>query len=506
MAPDLADHAYGHCLAVLLHPHLAEEAAREALRRGPRTATAVLAQARYLALAGGEGGEGGEVQVGPIDLGSAELTEVARQLTAGRPSVERAIVDLHGRHGLDRLRFARTLGLEPTTAAARAAAVAETWAASLDPALLARLGPGDCEGLAEVLAAGPPITTIESLLAVAPHVAGHVDGCEACRDRLRAMISVADLVSGIPLEAAPPTVRAVLQRSSRRRRRAAALPPPLEPDRGRRARRHLVAAAAVAGVVAAVAIAGTAMADHLSRASSADRVQALTKVPAVDALAVDRATISVPGGTFVLMNLSGRLLHWRADSPVGWLSLDPSSGNLQPRGQARLRARLQGGAPEGQATVVVAITGDDGSVTAVRATTTIGGAGLPDVATSISQCVVTATAEAPQGIAEVVLHWQLLPPLSSGPPGAGPPTSLRLVPRSMDPSAPPPTTAGTGPAPAAARAPAAEHILAMAKGDTGYTAALPAQSTPIQWWVVAAGNGGDQVDTPTQVLAPGSCR
>jgi hypothetical protein len=494
MAPDLADHAYGHCLAVLLQPHLAEEAAREALRRGARTTTSVLAHARDVALAGT-----GEVPDSAVDLSTAELTEVARQLTASRPPVERAIVDLHGRHGLDRLRFARSLGLRPTTAAARAAAVAETWAATLDPALLARLGPGDCEGLATVLAAGPATSTLEALLAVAPDVAGHVAGCEACRDRLRAMISVADLISGIPLETAPPEVKAVLRGSGRRRRRPAALPPPLEPDYGRRARSRLVVAGAVMAVVAAVAVGGTAMANHLRRASAADRVQALTKLPATDALAVDRATISVPGGTFVLMNLSGRILHWRADSPVGWLSLDPGSGSLQPRGQTRLRARLIGGPPGGPATVVVAITGDDGSATAVRATATT--AGLPDIATSITQCVVTATAEAPQGIAEVVLHWQLLPPSGRAGAGAGPTTTLRLVPRSMDPSAPAPTAAPAGPA----SMPTQEHILAMAKGDTGYTAALPAQPAPVQWWVAAADSGGDQVDSPTQVLAPGSC-
>jgi hypothetical protein len=148
--------------------------------------------------------------------------------------------------------------------------------------------------------------------------------------------------------------------------------------------------------------------------------------------------------------------------------------------------------------MTVAITGDDGSATAVQTTTDV--ASLPDVATSIRQCVVTATAEAPQGISDVVLHWRPLPPPRRV--GSGPGTTLELVPRSMDRSAPPLPPPSVTPNPPA---PTEEHILDMAKGDTGYTAEIPAQSVPIQWWVAAIDNGGVHVDTVIQVLGPGSC-
>jgi hypothetical protein len=486
MSSDLADHAYGHCLAVLLETNLAEEAARDALRRGSWTTMAVLAHARYAALAGDAPGLKAPVDLATAELSDIALTAIARRLTASRPPLERAIVDLHGRHGLDRLRFARTLGLDPTTAAARRAAVAETWSATLDPALLARLGPGECEGLAAILAgrglatpaadpdgiaseparteAAQPLVTPETLLAAVPAVAGHVDGCAVCQDRLRAMISVADLVTGIPLETAPPEVRVVLPRGGRHRRRPASLPPPVEAKPGRRAvRRLLVAGAAVAGLAAIVA-AGVVVTDHLGRHSTNDRVLALTKLASTNALSVDRATVLVPGGSFVLMNLSRRPLRWQANSPVAWLSLDPGSGSLGPGAQTRLQPRIQGNPPGIQAGVTVAITADDGSATAVRATTA--GTALPDVAASLANCVVTATAEAPQGIADVVLHWRPLPPPSGSP---------------------------------------LDHLVAMTKGDTGYVAPLPAHSATIQWWVGVVDNGGDQVETTIQVLGPGSC-
>jgi hypothetical protein len=517
MSSDLADHAYGHCLAVLLEPNLAEEAARDALRRGSWTATAVLAHARSAALDNPANLTASDGTTA-ADLARAELSDVARQLTAGRPPIERAIVDLHGRHGLDRLRFARTLGLDPTRAAAGRAMVAETWAATLDPALLARLGPGDCDGLAAILAsrgmtaepgtgqgegaAGPgggeesdPTITAEMLLAAVPMVSEHADGCAACRDRLRAMISVADLVTRIPLEAAPAEVGVVLQRTGRRRRRPAPLPPPVDAEQTYQAhralRRRLVAGAVIASVAAIVG-AGTVAAERAGRHGNNDRILALTKLPDTNALSVDRPTVLVPGGSFVLMNLSRRPLRRQANSPVAWLGVDPGSGSLGPGAQIRLQSRILGTPPGVLAAVTVAITADDGSAAAVQATTA--SAAPPDVAASLVNCVVTATAEAPQGIANVVLHWRLLAPSS----GASASATAGRFPRHMDPSAPPVVPPSLPSTP--------DHIVAMTMGHTGYVAPLPTQSSePIQWWVGAVDNGGDQVNTVIQILGPGSC-
>jgi hypothetical protein len=495
MAPDLADHAYAHCAAVLIHPAMAEDAGREALRRGGRTLTGVLAHTRHVALSGSPAAGPADVDP-PVELGGAPLTDVARWLSATRPPIERAIVDLQGRHGLDRVRFARCLGLSPTAAAIRAAAVAEIWAAALDPALLARLGPGQCDELGRLLAAqglaptdhldegeqddgmglpepaaaadrdgGRPVT-VDMLLASVPAMSAHVQDCERCRDRCRAMVSVQDLVVGIPLETAPASVR-VVRRDTGRSRRAAPLPPPIVPDVPRRPWRRAVVAGAVVSALAVVLAGGAALAERARHSRQTDRVQALTKLPATNALSVDPTSILLPGGAFALTNLSGRTVHWEAASPVPWLSLDPASGTLGPHSQTQLRARLGPAAPGGLASATIAVTGDDGSATAVGVSTS--GAGSTDLAASVNGCTITASAEAPQGIAGVVLHWLARPAGAvSSPPGR-------------------------------------EHVITMVRGDTGYTATLPPAPSPIQWWVTAADADGNQAQTARQILPPGSC-
>ena len=329
-------------------------------------------------------------------------------------------MDLHGRHGLDRLRLARTLGTDPSGAARLVAAVTDRWAAALDPALLAHLGPGGCAGLAGLLAerglgpgddaGGPPASplrptairqtrsrakapapaagragnrrrppprpprrraTVRDLLAGAPAVLAHVDGCQMCRDRLRAMVSVRDLVVGIPLETAPARVRTVVP-LSRRARRAVPAPPPIDSPSGRRSRRRpgrrVLAAAAGAALVAAAAAGVVILARRGDDGGRNDRVRALIRLPPADALDTDPATVGVPNGTFILTNRSGRTVRWQAASPVAWLTLEPAGGTLGPAGQAVVAGRLQAGAPHSGPTVVVAITGDDGSATAVTAT------------------------------------------------------------------------------------------------------------------------------------------
>src|SRR5204863_1533622 len=118
-------------------------------------------------------------------------------------------------------------------AAARLAATVEAWRADLDPLLLAWLGPGECDGLADVLVgAGVPFTSMSDLVAAGPAVAAHVIGCELCQDRTRAMVTVADMVGQRPLETAPDAVAIVARRN--RFRPPAGPPPSIDPQRRRR--------------------------------------------------------------------------------------------------------------------------------------------------------------------------------------------------------------------------------------------------------------------------------
>src|SRR3954447_14258027 len=110
---DTGEHAFSHALAVLGDPAAAEEVALVAVRRGDRSRVATLAFARHLSLA--------RARQTPSDPSAqpANVVELALALAATRPPLERALVDLAGRHQLDRSRLGRTLRL--TAAAAPAA-------------------------------------------------------------------------------------------------------------------------------------------------------------------------------------------------------------------------------------------------------------------------------------------------------------------------------------------------------------------------------------------------
>src|SRR5688500_15431309 len=104
---DLADHAYGHAGAVLGPVEAAIEVATAAVRRGGRSRWAVLGHARDGVLLRA-------AEAAPADLDAPapdDLTELATALAATRPAIDRVVVDLEARHGLDRGSFARALGL-----------------------------------------------------------------------------------------------------------------------------------------------------------------------------------------------------------------------------------------------------------------------------------------------------------------------------------------------------------------------------------------------------------
>src|SRR5947209_11273006 len=282
---DTGEHAFSLALAVLGDPVAAEEVALIAVRRGGRSRVATLAFTRHLSLA--------RARQTPSDAAAqpSNVVELAVALAATRPPLERALVDLAGRHHLDRAGLGRTLGLTAAAAAERAAAVTEQWTRELDPALMAWLGPGDCPELAAVLAANglaaepldpltvtdggaagglpedpdapagslvtttatatavpapAPAPTVDALLAVAPAVAAHVSSCELCTDRTRAMVSVPALVGGRPLDPSPEAVRAASRRN--RFRPPAPLPPAIDAT-GRRSWTRAAPAAAAAVVV-----------------------------------------------------------------------------------------------------------------------------------------------------------------------------------------------------------------------------------------------------------------
>jgi hypothetical protein len=505
---DLADHAHAHAVAILGPGQPAIDAAVLAVRRGGRARWAVLGHARAEALARVVDADGVDLD-GPVP---DDLVELAGRLAWTRPSLERAVVDLDARHGLDRVDLGRALGTSTASAGARAADVAATWTATLDPVLLARLGPAGCDGLAAVLGAPVPPSaagsgddgarddlddggpgagpsgdhaageatpsapsdvplpaTLRELLALGPAVADHVAGCAACGDRVRSMVSVRTLLAQRPLEDAPPAVRSAAAPSRLRR---PALPPPLEPVPA--ARRWGRPVAIVAGALL-VAMGGGVLAAALRSDDEQGRtVEALTRVPAGgSALVASPANVQgLRPGPIRLTNHAVDAVTWTAAADAPWLTVSPAGGRLSPGQTETLTLRVASDAPEGELRGAVQISGQDGSATAVRLEAAV--EHPPDVAATIDGCTVAAVVEDEGEVGAVELHWYEPTETSIG--RAGSPQGRST-----------------------------ERIASLGATPAGFTGTLPSLPVPVTWWVVAADARGNRARTADEVLLPGSC-
>lgn len=398
---ELAAAAYAHACAVLGQTPAATEAAVLAVRRGGRSLATVLGHARDAALER-------EDHAVRIDTGApapSDLDELAHHLAFLRPAAERAVVDLDARHGLDQAGLGQALGMSASAASAHAGEVAGEWQRTLDPVLLAKLGPGSCDELAGVLEGevadeGGPLA---DLLAAGERVAAHAESCELCGDRLRAMVSVRTLLAQRPLPEVP---SAVLDAAAVARLRASSLPPPLLRVRTAARRRLPVVVASAAVIVAGVTGA------FLTRDGDApeSQVEAVTKLPAAsNALAVRPASVRDAVSTVSLRNLRDQPTPWTATADQPWILVEPAEGNLDANGSTTVRIRVGAGAAEGDVKGSVTFTGADGSTAIARVDSTI--ATPPDVAATREACVVTATVEDESELAAVVLHQRSAPPI-----------------------------------------------------------------------------------------------
>ena len=486
---DLADHAYAHAVAVLGAGEGALEAALVAVRRGGRSRVAVLGHARAEALL-----RASEAAAADVDLPIPDdLTDLAVALAATRPALERVLVDLEGRHGLDRTGFGRALGTSTTAAANRSAEVVATWERNLDPVVLARLGPGGCEGLQATLAAatdspaslpsgaaeGDPgavpadgvadadapdgsARTLRELVALGPAVIDHAAGCSLCSDRLRSMVSVRTLLARRALDPAPAPVRAAAAPSRLRR---PAPPPPLEPEP--RSRRWLRPVLAVV-LASVVAVAGGAIAAARDDgATERESVEALTRVPASGSVLVASPAV-IEGRSpdaVELTNRSEAPVAWVAVPDAEWLRVSPPDGRLAPGASTSLRLNVVAEAPEGDLRGSVQITARDGSATVVRLTATV--ERPPDIAATNVGCAVEVMVEDEGEVTGVELHW-------------------------FEPSA---TPGGR----------ATERIESLQPTTAGYAGRLPNSPQPLTWWVSASDARANRARTADQVLPPSSC-
>jgi type II secretory pathway pseudopilin PulG len=385
--PSAAAAAYSLSLTVLRHPPLAESVAVSALRKGARSRTGVLAHARFQSVRLANS----MAQADPEVVAAEDARELAQQLAATRPPIERAIVDLELRFGLDTASFARCLGLPIQLAAGRARSIATTWSNELDPAVLAWLGPAACDELAAILTnagvwphtvllpatgtdgeSAEPIEDkdahsiqIQDLLDVGPAVTEHAQHCHGCAERLKSMTPVRTLVGQQPPDTVPPAV-AEAARSSYKRL-PGPLPPSIEPRRLELQRLRSVAISAVVAVGLIGGLFGAmAVALNDDEETQADRVARLINAAPASRLLATPTIMNAEAGTAALANSGTESILWHATTSAQWLTVSPTSGRLAPAQSVSIAIDSEATPRSGAAEATIMFTGSDGSTQTIR--------------------------------------------------------------------------------------------------------------------------------------------
>jgi RNA polymerase sigma factor (sigma-70 family) len=225
-----ADRLHDHCWSILRDEHEAGDALQDAfvkaagaigqLRDPSRLRPWLYAIARNEAYRrhrarsrvvptedlGADDGEFGTVSVDlEHDAGSPveDLRKLVWDAAAGLSADDQALLDLHLRQGLEGEELAEAMGITANNAYVKLSRLRDTLERSLGALLVARTGSRDCEELAALLAGWDG--AMSPLLR--KRVARHVDGCEICGDRKKAMVSPLALLAGVPLLPAPAALR-----------------------------------------------------------------------------------------------------------------------------------------------------------------------------------------------------------------------------------------------------------------------------------------------------------
>ena len=369
--------AYSHALALTGDAYQAELLAASALRRGAHSRSAVLAHARHMSAPHAFTTSAGA-------LASRDLRSLAMQLSSSRPAEERSIVDLELRYGLDHGTFSRALGVSAVRARQRSAEIATTWADSLDPAMMASLGPGSCDGLAALLtesgvratetpseslaatgtdtaitAASPADVvspTVGSLLSAAPAVLAHAKTCDICAQRLKLMTSVRSLAGQLPVAEVPKSVQEAAR--STRRLLPTPLPPSIDANRIDPRRFRTIAATVVGALLLVVSGFGVIgfFNDRAQGDSQSERVEKLIAEAPTSSLLATPSEIKTSTSTAALANNSSQAVLWKAETSAPWLSVAPVSGRLAPNQNVSIAVKAS---RSGKATIT--ITGSDGA-------------------------------------------------------------------------------------------------------------------------------------------------
>lgn len=431
-------------------PEAAAEVASTALRRAGRARSLVLAHARQQAVA--RAAEDEPVDIANLQVVVLDLPALAATLASTRPPEERAALDVRARTGGDLAALGDGLGMRPTAAADKCNEIAERWEHTLDPALLAFSGPGDCEELAAILGDADN-QTVGDLLDHAPSVHTHVQDCTVCTDRMRAMASVRSFFSGRHAEV-PDEVREVGHIS--RRRRPSAVPPPLFADATSSPKRGVLLSrlrwAAVGGLVGALAATGFVV----IRDDDSDAVSDLTRLSDT-AITLSDPEVSGDVARVRLRNPTDQPVSYRAATSASWAVVTPKTGRIRARGAALLVVRAVDTAPEGESQTMLTVTTSAGGALTTGISWVL--EHPPDIDATAQGCAVDIHIVEESDLESVVLHWR-----DGG-----------------------------------------DHAENISVGADGYRAELKPEGQDITFWVTAVDGRSNQARTADQVIPVGAC-
>jgi len=359
------------------------------------------------------------------------LRELVWDASAGLADRDRALLDLHLRQGLEGAELGEAMGVTASNAYVMLNRLKAQVERSLGALLIARLGRDDCDDLDNILADWDgrfsPL--------VRKRVARHVDDCDVCSDRRRRMVSPLALLAGVPLVAAPLSLRDRVIDTEL----VAYTGPTGGTATGPRRRNQAIAAGAAAVVIAAgtVFLWPGGVDDPTQTAASQQEAIPQTQGPENEPSATPTGTVETAGTLVVstqvvdlgrtkasapvrLTNTGEQSVGFRVTTSTPWLAVAPSGGELAGGRSADFRVTADRSAlSEGKAAGTVTISWNRGSVpVAVRISAgqppTIG---RPSIGRTVCgqggrSVVVSTTASDASGVDKVVLKW-------TGPSGPG---------------------------------------------------------------------------------------
>jgi RNA polymerase sigma factor (sigma-70 family) len=379
----------------------------------------------------------------------SDLRQLVWNAAAGLSERDRALLDLHLRHGLEGAELGQAMGVDPGHAYVLLSRLRDQVERSLGALLVARLGRADCPDLSQLLSDWDgrfsPL--------IRKRVARHVDACQVCSERRRTAASPLALLAAVPPIPAPAYLRGrVLERiqlsptgdgagsavhRGRRRGSTVALvaallvavavgvglgwersPAVSSPTDGR-------GGPAVAGAATSVAPTTqpttTAAPTPTGSSTSATTGTTATTAPAAPpSLAASPARVDLgPGGTtatLTVRNGGGEPLSWTASPSAPWLRVNPSAGRLDGGQRARLTlSATRDGLPEGDADARVELTWDGPTRAVAVALRVERPPAIGDLSASPPQIftgpctptttLVEATVTDESGLSSVTLRW-----------------------------------------------------------------------------------------------------